>query len=402
MKISNLFNQMSGNKLIHRQVQKQKLSVLTKGIMIVGGTSIMGLAIYFTTFFNSAKINELKAEQHARSMMAYDVSEGDVICSFTWDENSVLHSAVGAQATSSGNSALVLHDAETESNGLSAGTGKKDIDLEIKSSNEFNTEGIDISFDYRRTEESCDFYSRGSYFNFGMKKGKITIAYKTITGEGAYEKVSETTRYEIPMDDEFRNYRFMYNPQTGKGEILVNNVTVWSHRGTEQSPLYWRSGDNIMIARGMNGDGTNKVILDNFTVRSTQHVSRMPIHLLNFEAKSEEDKDQVMIRWFTAREIETDSFRIERSDDGKNFEEIGRVKAAGNSNSLKAYALIDWHPIVGKPAYYRLIPTNKALRSVTVPVIGYKYRKNHIENMPIDQAEAAIKQQNTESAEPGK
>jgi hypothetical protein len=33
------------------------------------------------------------------------------------------------------------------------------------------------------------------------------------------------------------------------------------------------------------------------------------------------------------------------------------------------------------------------LSSITVPVIGYKYRKNHIENMPVEQAEALIKQE---------
>jgi hypothetical protein len=89
-----------------------------------------------------------------------------------------------------------------------------------------------------------------------MKQGKLSITYKVSGGDGRSEKVDETTRYEIPTDNEFRNFRFLYNPQTGKGEIMVNGVTVWSHAGPEQAPLFWRSGDHVFIARGMNGDGT--------------------------------------------------------------------------------------------------------------------------------------------------
>jgi hypothetical protein len=75
------------------------------------------------------------------------------------------------------------------------------------------------------------------------------------------------------------------------------------------------------------------------------------------------------------------------------------VKAAGHSSELRAYALYDIHPVKGKPAYYRLVPGNKALRSITVPVIGYKYRRNHIENMPVEQAEAAAKEHLDQQAE---
>ncbi len=393
MKFKNFLNKMSGYNLRQRQTQRPRLSVMTRGIVIAGASSILALVAYFTIFINTTDVETSLAERHARSMMGYNVGEGEVICSFSWDNNEVLRSDKGTSGISVSETAVVLHDMDIESNGLSAGSGKKDINLEVVATSEFNTEGIDISFDFRRAEESCDFYSRGGYFNFGMKKGNLVIQYRSTTPAGKTEKVNEYTKYEIPEDNEFRNYRFMYNPQTGKGEIFVNGVTIWSHAGTEQSPLYWRSGDNVLIARGMNGDGSSKVILDNMIIRSTRNATNLPIHLLNFEAKAEEGKNAVMIRWFTAKEMDTDSFRVERSDNGKDFFVIGAVKAAGNSSKLNAYALYDIQPVTGKPAYYRLVPTNKALTSITIPVIGYKYRKNHIENMPVDQAEALIKQE---------
>ncbi|MFZ4797430.1 MAG: T9SS type A sorting domain-containing protein [Bacteroidia bacterium] len=54
--------------------------------------------------------------------------------------------------------------------------------------------------------------------------------------------------------------------------------------------------------------------------------------LLNNDAK---------LAWTTASEINTNMFVLERSIDGKNFEAITKVKAAGNSSSLKSYNHLD-------------------------------------------------------------
>jgi hypothetical protein len=80
-----------------------------------------------------------------------------------------------------------------------------------------------------------------------------------------------------------------------------------------------------------------------------------------------------MITWFTADEADIDSFIVERSSDAISFNEVGRVKAAGNSSSLLAYALLDKQPSPGV-TYYRLVPSNLPLRSMTISLIGYKYR----------------------------
>jgi hypothetical protein len=359
--------------------------------MIAAGGSIIGIFIYMTTFFNAAAVDDALAETHARSMMGYDINDGDVIASFNWDEKVAGKATVGPDAIDISKSAEVTADGFNETSGLSAGKGKKEINMQVPADKEFNTEGIDISFDFRRMEETCDFYSRGNYFNLGMKKGKITISYKVCLGNNKTDRVDETTKYEIPKDDDYRNYRFTYDPQTGRGEIFVDKVVVWSHEGPEQAPLFWNAWDNVVIGRGMIGNGEEKAMLDNFTVKSTTHVSKMPIHLLNFEAMAKED--HVMIRWFTIKEVDVDSFRVERSMNGTDFEPIGNIKAAGNSVTLQAYALADMHPVENAAAYYRLVPTNKPIKSITVPVIGYKYRKDHIESMAPEQAEAFMKKQ---------
>jgi hypothetical protein len=373
----------------NRNTQKQKLSTLTKGIMVAAGGSILGMMIYFTVFFNSADVEISKAEEHARSMMGYDVSDGEILAAFDWEKAEITKADNGIDAASVSKTAVITPDGKNNSQGL-APMGKE-LNMKLAKSKKLNPEGIDISFDFRRLEDDCDFYSRGNYFNFGMRKGKIVIAYKVTDMDGYSIQINETTRYEIPKDHEYRTYRFSYDPQKGKAEIMVNGVTVWNNTSTPQSALTWKTSDQVIIGRGMKGDGSQMSVLDNLMVRSTRNVNRMPVHLLSFEAKAE--KDYVMIRWFTAKEIETDTFVVERSLNGTEYAEIGRVPAAGNSNSLKAYALVDKDPIVDKPAYYRLVPANKALRSITVPVIGYKFRKDHIENLPAEQAEAKFKEE---------
>src|SRR5690606_25755494 len=59
----------------------------------------------------------------------------------------------------------------------------------------------------------------------------------------------------------------------------------------------------------------------------------------------------------TASEKNNDFFAIERSVDGRNFEVIGQVKGAGNSNTINAYAFADKNPANGV-AYYRLKQTD--------------------------------------------
>jgi hypothetical protein len=156
-------------------------------------------------------------------------------------------------------------------------------------------------------------------------------------------------------------------------------VAVWNHQGPKEKSLYWKASDNIIIAEGMTGNGTDKTILDNVLVKCTSHVNNLPVTLLAFQARAEDG--HVMINWFTATEADIDSFAVERSEDASTFSEIGRVKASGTSDKLVAYALVDKEPLENRIAYYRLVPTNKPIKSITIPLIGYKYRKDHPENL---------------------
>jgi hypothetical protein len=61
--------------------------------------------------------------------------------------------------------------------------------------------------------------------------------------------------------------------------------------------------------------------------------------------------------WETEAETNNNYFTILRSSDGKEFEEIGKVKGSGNSTTVHRYSFTDEHPLQGT-SYYRLKQTD--------------------------------------------
>jgi hypothetical protein len=59
------------------------------------------------------------------------------------------------------------------------------------------------------------------------------------------------------------------------------------------------------------------------------------------------------LTWATATEKNSESFVIEKSVNGKNFEAIGKVKAAGSSNQQLQYNFTDVNA-TAQTNYYRL------------------------------------------------
>ena len=82
----------------------------------------------------------------------------------------------------------------------------------------------------------------------------------------------------------------------------------------------------------------------------------LPIKLLNFDAKAT-DKKTVDITWTTATETNNNYFTVERSKDGRSFQQVAVVNGAINSSVLIHYQATDKMPYAGK-SYYRLKQTD--------------------------------------------
>jgi len=78
----------------------------------------------------------------------------------------------------------------------------------------------------------------------------------------------------------------------------------------------------------------------------------LPVTLTEFTGRLNNDSRSVL-NWKTAAEYNTSEFVVERALDGVHFEDIGTVKAKGNSNTTVSYSLTDPY-IAEKVNYYRL------------------------------------------------
>lgn len=78
---------------------------------------------------------------------------------------------------------------------------------------------------------------------------------------------------------------------------------------------------------------------------------------------------EVLLEWATASEENNDFFTIERSADGKEFEELAEVDGAGNSKQKLTYSYTDQKPLSGF-SYYRLKQTDYDRHFEYSPVIS--------------------------------
>lgn len=91
---------------------------------------------------------------------------------------------------------------------------------------------------------------------------------------------------------------------------------------------------------------------DSSTLLFTKSIcSILSVSLTSFTA--EKNNDMIKLKWATASETNSKYFIIERSNDQRNWSQIGFVNAAGNSNSLLNYSYNDSLPQDGIN-YYRL------------------------------------------------
>ena len=77
----------------------------------------------------------------------------------------------------------------------------------------------------------------------------------------------------------------------------------------------------------------------------------LPIELVDFKGKYV--NEQSVLSWVTASEKDNDYFILERSENARDFTQIGKIDGAGNSNSFLNYQFVDTKSI-NQVAYYRL------------------------------------------------
>ncbi|RYG29254.1 MAG: hypothetical protein EOO01_38495, partial [Chitinophagaceae bacterium] len=131
---------------------------------------------------------------------------------------------------------------------------------------------------------------------------------------------------------------------------------------------YYADADNDGIVDLYDIDaGGTEIMPDASYQNGTSTATPLPVTLINFSARIV--SNEVILHWQTASEKDNHYFRVERSVNGKNFSEIGRVTGKGNSATKATYTFSDEHPTAGT-AYYRLCQIDFDGRQFFSPVIG--------------------------------
>lgn len=158
---------------------------------------------------------------------------------------------------------------------------------------------------------------------------------------------------------------WILNRTTGSSNV---NVTMYYHvdrsggisQQTDLRVARWNGSQWVSHGNGgtsgTNIDGnvvSSAAITDfsPFTLGSSTTLNPLPVHLLNFNALPLQASVKVV--WSTSSEINNDFFVVEKSLDGKIWNELGRVEASENSNTVSKYNMLDNTPVLGLQ-YYRL------------------------------------------------
>ncbi len=306
-------------------------------------------------YINVSSVSKTRATATGSEGSGTSLNIGDIISEFTWEKNPVTIATLGPDAISASKDAHSMSGGRSSTGGLSPGANGKDIDLEIQGTEVWNQEGIDIGIDYSRNEKSGSFFSRENGFNFGMENGFITIAYRLENKRGSIESYKAKTDYEIPVDMNFRTYRFIYNPSKGKAEIFVNGAIVWSKQHDVNTPLSWKNAGKITIGKGLNGDGKDVAILDNLIIRTAGNTAPLAESLLNFML--EEKDGGIKIHWSTSVNDKIKSFTIERSINGVDFMNVITIPVNPDLTNAEEYSYVDKTKATSAIVYYRLRQT---------------------------------------------
>ncbi|MFL5754369.1 MAG: hypothetical protein ACJ76F_13240 [Bacteroidia bacterium] len=103
------------------------------------------------------------------------------------------------------------------------------------------------------------------------------------------------------------------------------------------------------------------------------------VDLISFEAIINTDK--VDLKWVTKAENVNAVFIVEKSKDGKSFEEVMRVTGVGKGNFYMEYFDADYTPIEGV-SYYRLKQANETGEEVLHNIVAVSYFKPVTANNP--------------------
>ncbi|MDW3649614.1 MAG: putative Ig domain-containing protein [Bacteroidia bacterium] len=148
--------------------------------------------------------------------------------------------------------------------------------------------------------------TKGKIYNTGGTQGILLMEIDLQANPLEYELIHNLNFPVLLGVDDTAEFTVKYTPQSANP---IQGSLVVSHNGSNPALTFTLSG------------------------------TALPVEWLSFVA--EEIGGDAVINWSTARELNNQYFSIERSVDGRVFQEVGRIEGAGNSTELQSYEYID-------------------------------------------------------------
>lgn len=144
---------------------------------------------------------------------------------------------------------------------------------------------------------------------------------------------------------------------TAAGVIGVTNLSSLTIARRTNVASLWDTAGTFVTATGTTASPVvnrgSLTVFGEFAIGTDSNVNPLPVRLITFEGAAK--NTDVALNWITANEQNNRGFYVERSVDGVQFERIGFVKGAGNSNVNVNYNFTDNNAFaVSNKLYYRL------------------------------------------------
>lgn len=187
--------------------------------------------------------------------------------------------------------------------------------------------------------------------------GRNFYQYSGMTGEGRWHmESSDATSFTYNVYLHPNQSNSNNNPNDNAASppyFYVDNYrALKAPAGTTDWSAYAGGGDPCIVGTYYNAPGANYTGFSDFAIPGGSSLSTaLPVELTAFTGQCIEG--EVLLKWTTASEFNSKEFLLQRSENGKAYQTITTIPAAGFSNMPKHYSFID---LSAKGSdYYRLV-----------------------------------------------
>jgi len=161
-----------------------------------------------------------------------------------------------------------------------------------------------------------------------------------------------------------------WNSADATADFVPTNAYVAHYKGNSSFGYYDKPSELPGVANGSvaNSYRVSRSAITSFSPFgvSSRPDMPLPVELTAFSARR--TGSSVTCLWTTASEKNSAKFVVERSFDGRTYQAIGTVAAAGTSTAVRTYSFIDWQPAISL-AYYRLRQVDEDATESFSPVV---------------------------------